>query len=324
MKKLNLLIILLSLILIAGCNPCQTKKITTTLNQHTHLSDLSSASAAWYHNEQLYVAGDDVPWLFQLDNQLQINNKVRLSNIDSLVNGRTPGAIKADFESMEFFEMNGEEIVLVLPSGSRELTRDTAYLVSLKGEKTIYKANIRRLFNKIISRAGIPSGELNIEGLAIDKKNVFLLQRGNVTHNFIIRIPRREFFNYFRHHTILPDFTVYPFELPQNNGVSAGFSGACILPDQSGLLFTASLENTGSALMDGEVTGSYIGYIPFCKLSKGEFTCVLFSDKGKPFAKKLEGITIKNDLGDGHYDVITVSDNDDGTSDIIELTIDLK
>jgi len=323
-KILNLFGFYLLLVVMTGCMPCNTYQITATLDRQTHLSKLSSASAVWFYNDHIYLAGDDVPWLYQLDQNYQITHRDRLSNIDSLVNGRTPGSIKADFESMEIFNLNGEDMALVVPSGSKEISRDTAYLVSLTGKKTVYKKNIRRLYNKIIQRAQIESRQLNLEGLAIDDKHVYLLQRGNVTRNFVVRIPRHEFFNYFRHNAILPDFKLYYFDLPKNQNVASGFSGACVAPDQSGLLFTASLENTESAQADGEVLGSYVGYIPFCKMSKGEFSLVRLSQNNQPVEKKLEGITIRKILGEGQFRAISVCDNDDGTSDILELTIDLN
>jgi len=324
MKILNLLTFSLLLIVLGGCKPCNKYNITATLDHQTHLSDLSSASAVWYYHDQIYLAGDDVPWLYELDKNYQIIHRDRLSNIDSLVNGRTPGSIKADFESMEILELNDEDMALVLPSGSREISRDTAYLVSLTGERLVTKKNIRRLYNKIIQRAQIDPKQLNLEGLAIDDQHVYLLQRGNVTRNFVARIPRNEFFNYFQHNTILPDFALYYFDLPKDDHVSSGFSGACIAPDHSGILFTASLENTASAQADGEVLGSYVGYIPFCKMSKGVFSLVRLSKDNQPVAKKLEGITISKILGEGHYRAICVCDNDDGTSDILELTIGLN
>lgn len=324
MKKLNLLTLLLSFIMMTGCHPCKVQEITATVKNHIHLSDLSSASAVWYYNNSLYLAGDDVPWLYQLNNEFKITNKNRLSNIDSLVNGRTPGSIKADFESMDIFSLDGTDMVLVLPSGSKEIARDTAYLISLSNEKVIYKRNIRRLFKKIIAHANIQASELNIEGLAIDDNHVYLLQRGNITDNFVVKIPRGAFFNFFQHHTIVPDISLFHHDLPKSKEVSSGFSGACILPDQSGMLFTASLENTTTALADGEVQGSYIGFIPFCKMSSGAFSITKLMHEGRPFAKKLEGITIKNSLDENHFEVITVCDNDDGTSDIIELTIGLN
>lgn len=298
--------------------------MTATVKNHVHLNDLSSASAVWSFHDELYLAGDDVPWLYQLDSEFNITNKCQLSNVDSLVNGRTPGDIKADFESMEIFNLNGEDVALVLPSGSKEISRDTGYLVSITDQKILYKNNIRRLYNKIIAKAKIERGELNMEGLAISDKHIYLLQRGNITKNFVVRIPRSEFLNFFRHHTILPDISLFYFDLPKNDSVVAGFSGACIAPDQQGLFFTASLENTGTALADGEVQGSYLGYIPFCKMKKGEYAITKLEYNGKTFAKKLEGITIKNTLEGIGYEVITVCDNDDGTSDIIELTIALN
>jgi hypothetical protein len=324
MKPLNLLVICLSLILIAGCNTCEVKQIVATVNQTTYLENLSSASAAWYQDGTTYIAGDDVPWLFQLDNRYNIVNKTQLSHIDSLVNGRTPGSIKADFESMDVFELHGREMMMVVSSGSKAVTRDTAYLFPLATKAPIYQKNVRDLFDTISAQSGIKSGELNIEGLAIANEHVYLLQRGNVTSNFVVSISHEAFFDYFLNNTSVPEIMIYRFELPQFKGVSAGFSGACISPDQAGLLFTASLENTKTATADGEVLGSYVGYIPFCGLEKGVFSICNLTYKDKQFTKKLESITLKSVPTNGVFEVIGVADNDDGSSDIIELTLSLK
>ncbi|PIY30588.1 MAG: hypothetical protein COZ08_12045, partial [Bacteroidetes bacterium CG_4_10_14_3_um_filter_42_6] len=145
MKPLNLLLIYLSLILIAGCNTCEVKNIVATVNQTTYLENVSSASAAWYQDGTTYIAGDDIPWLYQLDNSYNILNKTQLSHVDSLINGRTPGSIKADFESMDVFELHGREMMMVVSSGSKVVTRDTAYLFPLATKAPIYKKNVRDL-----------------------------------------------------------------------------------------------------------------------------------------------------------------------------------
>jgi len=101
----------------------------------------------------------------------------------------------------------------------------------------------------------------------------------------------------------------------------SGFSGACLLPDNSGLLFTASLEATNNSYNDGEILGSYIGFINFDNIENGQSHTAIIKSEGKTLITKLEGISIKH-FSNNKIDAIAVSDNDNGTSWIFEFEID--
>lgn len=97
-----------------------------------------------------------------------------------------------------------------------------------------------------------------------------------------------------------------------------------MLPDQSAILYTASLEDTDSELYDGEILGSFIGYIPLDKLQEGISYTSLLKDKNElPINKKLESIVIKS-VSENKMLILSVSDNDDGSSDIFEMNIYLN
>ncbi len=109
--------------------------------------------------------------------------------------------------------------------------------------------------------------------------------------------------------------------IPKYKEVPSGFSGACIMPDQSGLLFTASLEDTESELYDGAILGSFIGYIPLDGLKESMSYSALLTDNNRnPISKKLESIVIKSKT-DNKLSILSVSDNDDGSSDIFEMNV---
>src|SRR3712207_8318455 len=61
-----------------------------------------------------------------------------------------------------------------------------------------------------------------------------------------------------------PRSTLFPYTTlcrsPEINGLKAGFSGASFFEDK--IFITASVENTNDAYLDGEVLGSFVGYIP--------------------------------------------------------------
>jgi hypothetical protein len=249
-----------------------------------------------------------------------------LSAIDTLENNRTPWNVKADFESMASFKFDDSDYMLVLSSGSMVNTRDTAHIIRLSDSLTSYKKNIRDLYEAIKSLAGIPdSNEINIEGLAISNSAAYLFHRGNVYENFFVEIQLDSLMNYLLSgNNNIPAIKIYTVNLPSYDEIPSGLSGACVMPDQSALLFTASLEDTDSELYDGEILGSFIGYIPMDKLQEGISYASLLKDKNElPINKKLESIVIKS-VSDNKIVILSVSDNDDGSSDIFEMNIYLN
>ena len=89
---------------------------------------LSSASGIENRNHSLYIIGDDIPWLLEIDFDFNVKTKFRLAGTDTLVNGRTPKDLKADFEALGFLN---DTNLLVLSSGSLNHTRDTAYIFNI-------------------------------------------------------------------------------------------------------------------------------------------------------------------------------------------------
>lgn len=304
---------------------CSDKKpeLNIELIRQAHLSDLPSASGIEYSNGITYLVGDDMRWLVSLNDAWNVTDKLALSAIDTLVNNRTPWNVKADFESIASFNFEKTQYLLVLSSGSMVGTRDSAHLIQFDDSLAFYKTNIRALYEAIKLQAGIPdSNEINIEGLAVSNTAAYLFHRGNVYENFIAEIQLDSFLNYLLSgNNIVPAIKIHPFNLPNYKEIPSGFSGACIIPDQSALLYTASLEDTDSELYDGEILGSFIGYIPLDKLHEGISYANLLKDKNElPVNKKLESIVIKS-ISDIKMVILSVSDNDDGSSDIFEMNI---
>jgi len=291
-----------------------------TILKSEHLTWLPSASGVEYVEESIFIIGDDTPYLFELDNAFNKTNKYLLSKNDSTVNGRIPKAIKADFESMSLYKEGEEILFLVLSSGSKEITRDTIHLFSISKQEKVASKNIRPLYENIRKAAKMsPADEINIEALAIGKQKLFMLQRGNNDLNLIITFDLSEFMKYITNSSNkIPQPEVFSFKLPRMENTLAGFSGACMLPSQNGLLFTASLEATSNAYDDGEILGSYIGQIKFDEFEKSNLNATLVTQNGKAIKTKLEGITVKSETRKSLH-LLCVSDNDDGTSWIYEI-----
>ncbi len=310
---------------ISCSNRGDINSISTEILNHKYFPQLASASGVEYINDNIYLVGDDLPYLFQLDESWNIISEQKIAGIDSIVNGRTPKSIKSDFESMALLEEAGEKQLLILSSGSKKIKRDTAFLIPLSGSDKVFKKNMRPIFDAIKQEAGLkPNNKINIEGLAFSEDYAYFLHRGNVSENFIIEINSNQLLAFVKSETDwVPTLKVYSFDLPGDKGVASGFSGACVLPDHSGLLFTASLENTTNEIDDGEVLGSYLGFVSFAKMKEGKFVAELITESGKILQKKQEGVTIKSINGDKVI-IFTVCDNDDGSSDLYEIELKIN
>ncbi len=322
LRIVKLLLLSLLPLLLTYCNDSGKPVIHANVQSTTHLDSLSSASGVVYANSTYYVVGDDSPWLYRLNESLESSQWIRLSVTDSLIDGRTPKALKADFECMEELIIDGHDYLIFLSSGSMEITRDTADIVDILSGKLVNKRNIRPLFERIKETAGIhPKDEINIEGLAITKEVVYLFHRGNISGNLVIAIKTRLFYDYLTvPDSSVPEFGVHPFILPDHEGTTAGFSGACVTPDEKYLVFTASVEKTTDVYNDGMITGSYIGLIPINELSAGTYLATLMKKDGKVLPKKLEGVAV-HDVAGNIAHLLVVADNDDGTSDLFEVEL---
>ena len=127
----------------------QKKPNSIKITKQKYLTNLPSASAVEYINGNIYVIGDDSPFLYKLDSNFTIVDKTLVTGNDSMTNGRVPKAIKSDFESMAVFKEGRETYLLVLSSGSKMITRDTIHLFSIKESRVIKSKNIRSLYDKI-------------------------------------------------------------------------------------------------------------------------------------------------------------------------------
>jgi len=311
---------LLPLLLIGFLSNVQNKISKITITKSEHLSWLPSASGVEYLDGKIYIIGDDTPYLYELNGNFSLIEKYKLSKNDSTVNNRVPKAIKADFESMAVYKDGEDTFFMVLSSGSKETTRDTIHLFSISKQENAASKNIRPLFENIRKAAKMsPTDEINIEALAIGKQKVYMLQRGNNDLNLVIVFGLNEFMQYITKSSYkAPQPEIFSFKLPEMKNTIAGFSGACLLPGESGLLFTASLEATSNAYDDGEILGSYIGQIKFTDFGESNLNADLVTQNGKVIKTKLEGISIKSENNQS-INILCVSDNDDGTSRVFEI-----
>ena len=300
----------------------QSAEIKVKVVKQVHLERLSSASGISYRDNIVYVVGDDSPWLHKLNEDFEIIEKIRISPIDSMPGGRMPKSIKPDFESMGLAELNNKNYLFILSSGSVKDSRDTSYWNYLERENLFHKKNLRSVFELIKSKSVMSAeDEINIEGLAIDDEKLYLFHRGNVSGNFVAVFALKQFLNFLENDSFtMPEPEIHFFTLPEYNQLRSGFSGACMMPGNDGILFTASLEKTDDVISDGAVLGSYVGIIPLKGMAKGSYQSAFVKVENEILPVKLEGITIKS-FEENKLMAVAVCDNDDGTSEIINLEI---
>ena len=324
---LNKFLIVITTIMLVSCHNNNNITIELSNPEIYQLDQLPSASGVSIYNDTLYIVGDDSPWLYTLDQELNIVKRTQIAVVDSSIVGRVPKKKKSDFECTELIFNSGHMELLIISSGSLMHTRDTAFIIRIESDNQLFKKNIRPLFEKIVQKARLNSkNEINIEGITISKDHAYLLHRGNVSENIIIRMDRQKFIDYIKTSNLIPDIEIYNFDLPNLDGVSSGFSGACITPDSTGIIFTASMEKTNDEINDGEILGSYIGVIPFSDMELGGYYSSLLMKDGLLMSNKLEGISVvpNKENTSKIFNLITVCDNDNGTSEIIKIKMKLN
>ncbi|MEO5775977.1 MAG: hypothetical protein ABIQ27_03675 [Flavobacterium sp.] len=230
---------------------------------------IGSASGLLYHNNLLYIISDDSNYLYEYNIEAEKLNKIALTD------NAQENIAKKDKPDFEAITYDKDKIVL-LGSGSTK-KRNLSFLYDCETD-TVIQNDITDLYKKIKHQLNFTDDELNIEGFIINKRNVFLFQRGNGTENKngIITV-----FNSRMQSEI--GFTI--FDLPKIKNVPATFTDAILVDDT--VYFLAAAEDSASTYLDGEVMGSIIGAIDLktMKLTSS----VQISDK-----HKFEGLTLYN------------------------------
>jgi len=317
--KLSFLIYLTALFFLSACKSVVTESLV--LQSEKIITTIPSASGLICHNNSMLLVGDDASFIFEIDDQLKIQNTYRISFMNKMENGRINSSIKPDFEAIDLFDGK----LLVMGSGSKLMSRDTAVLFDLKSREIITKVSFRPLFQKFLKIGAYDSLQsINMEGLASDRNNFYFLHRGNICgNNIVFQIKKEELLNYIRT-SELPNITFKKFDLPTINGYQSGFSGACVSPDESLLIFTCSVESTGDVYHDGEVLGSFIGYISMTGENAWKDVSVYPVMGSDSLVKtKLESVCVSK-VSNEQYWLTAVSDNDNGQSGVYQFLFSIN
>jgi len=281
------------------------------LTKHTELKGIPSGSGIIYANDSYYIIGDDSPTLFVLNKDLDVVKRIALQDIHLEEGNRIPKPLKADYEAMELIHEN--ELV-IFGSGSKSPQRDVFVRVLLEDEPKIETYTITDFYNHLKSLEALADSELNIEATAFSNDILYLFNRNK---NVVIFFRYDELLAYVQGDGSFPSIQTKHITLPKLNGIEAGFSGAVALKNEPKILFTASVENTSNAYDDGEILGSYIGMLDITKnFADNNIPYCLVEDTKEKL--KVESISVINEASEGKAEVVLITDNDKGASELIK------
>ena len=289
--------------------------MTATILSENPLPGLPSASGVEIIGPVAYVIGDDSPYLYQLDAAtLAPAGRIALFEAAAdFASGRMPKLVKPDLECMVALTWpDGRAGLLLLGSGSRP-NRARAWFVPAEGAQVPEAVDLTLLY--ALLAAQLPAGVvLNLEAAATTATELLLFQRtvGRADAALLFVLPLAETLALLTNAPGANPPAVHQlaFGLPLIDGCPAGFSGATFVDGR--LFVSASVEDTADAVLDGAVLGSFVGVVD---VAAGTATLAQLAwADGRPYFGKVEGLAVRRQLADGHFELLLVTDDDAGGS----------
>ena len=289
--------------------------MTATILSENSLPGLPSASGVEIIGPVAYVIGDDSPYLYQLDAAtLAPAGRIALFEAAAdFASGRMPKLVKPDLECMVALTWpDGRAGLLLLGSGSRP-NRARAWFVPAEGAQVPEAVDLTLLY--ALLAAQLPAGVvLNLEAAATTATELLLFQRtvGRADAALLFVLPLAETLALLTNAPGANPPAVHQlvFGLPLIYGCPAGFSGATFVDGR--LFVSASVEDTADAVLDGAVLGSFVGVVD---VAAGTATLAQLAwADGRPYFGKVEGLAVRRQLADGHFELLLVTDDDAGGS----------
>ncbi|MGS2738072.1 DUF6929 family protein [Sinomicrobium sp. M5D2P17] len=315
-RKRNLYFFLITIVSSACSGPAVECEIT----HRQALPGVPSASGTAVTEDQVFITGDNSPWLFRFNRKYEPISRISVFRYTPLSKGEIiPKPEKPDFEAMEI--VNNK--LYLFGSGSKSPQRDIMVQVDVKNRNKISTFSLTSFYDIIRSRHIPEGGELNIEAVAAPKNRIYFFLRGE---GKVLEYPVFGLFEFLENKGAYPEPNIYVLELPSIDGIKAGFSGATAIPGQDKIVFTASVENTPNAIDDGEILGSFTGIIDCTKL-KDNYSpaCVLLSEGDKnntPLKIKVESVSVLETASSRNLKILFVTDNDTGRdSELLEALL---
>ncbi len=297
-------------------NSCNHKeKAVVRLLDHKTLKDFPSASAIEYNDGRLYIFGDDAAYMLITDTSY---NRVDTVLYDVDTTYRISKSSKADIESTTLIVNNNEKFLYALGSMSAK-NRSRLFYFPLADIHTFLSMDYSPFAQKL---KAVP--ELNIEGMTLVGSKLILANRANNTNRtnkFIIAGN-----NLYEYKTLPPPRVV---DLRIDSQKVIGISGLYYVEEKDLLLFTASEEDTKSAIEDGIINDSYLGMISRFSLKLEDKTIqpdqlIRLSSIDRVFEKqKIESVCMQYQNADSLV-LHLAADNDNGQSSFFKISVQLK
>lgn len=317
-RKTFLSLTCLGLLLFSACNSENSMEIE--IMDRFELEQIPSASGIEKVDDRYYVIGDNSPWLFELHSNYFILNKYQISSKDSIEGNIIPKKWKSDFEAMTSLEWEGEKALFIFGSGSKSPQRNSGMLIKLEDKLQLRNYDLTPLYELIMEEAKLSPEELNIEAAVVLGPRLYLLNRWD---NKIISMKTSDFQKFINNEKDNIKIKVVSIDLPEIDGIDAGFSGACADEKFNRIIFTASVENTTNTIDDGAVLGSFIGVLDKKELVQHfQPECELLTQYDETLTVKVESISLKESIKKS-LNCVIVTDSDGMASEVLELKVKL-
>lgn len=298
----------------AACQSTGKSDATLTILDVHQYSEMPGGSGILKINDLYYAIGDNSPFLFTLDSQFSITSKTAIADTNVLKNHTIPKTQKLDFEAVT--KINNNEII-VFGSGSKSPQRDIFIRIFLKDSIQHESYSLVDFYTELKSITSMKNAELNIEGVAFWNGKLSLFNR---TNNLIFTLEYSNFLAYLNHEQASPTIDITHVDLPKINGMRSGFSGAEVLAHENQIVFTSSVEAADNAYNDGEILGSFIGFLD---ISTGNIkpTKDIFRIPEYKTPLKVESVAYHEKVDHKTSNYVLIVDNDDDKSLIVTLSV---
>lgn len=315
-KQLIIFLIGLQAAFIGGCKEI---KMNFKIIEQKELTGIASASGIEATNEGIFVIGDNSPFLFGLNFQMEMEEKILLFPGSQKPDSLFEKLAKPDLEALTIADETGQ-LLYAFGSGSKSPERDILIEIDLLDTGKVKEYPLTEFYRELRTLAHLAPESLNIEAAVIFKDDLFLFNRGE---NLIFTYSLSAFKKYLDGQGPIPKPQIFKIILPKIKGIPAGFSGAAFNGGNETIIFTATVEDTQNWIDDGEVLGSFLGVIPLKEL-KDQFRpgYVAIGTKERHLPIKVESVTVLPPYTKTKANLILVTDSDGGISEFLrgELT----